>query len=95
MKLFLGGGGSGEQTVLAMNTFGEIIDKNKPLLYIPLAMKPEKYPKCLEWIKKETANLNLYDICMVTSFEELKAKNFQDYCALFIGGGNTYKLLYE
>lgn len=95
MKLFLGGGGSGEQTALAMNTFGKIIDKNKPLLYIPLAMKPEKYPRCLEWIKKETENLNVCDIEMVTSFEEVKEKNFDDYCALFIGGGNTYKLLYE
>ena len=30
---------------------------------------------------------------MVRSFEELASKNLQHYAALFIGGGNTYKLL--
>lgn len=30
---------------------------------------------------------------MVRSFEDLASRNLQDYSALFIGGGNTYKLL--
>jgi len=30
---------------------------------------------------------------MVRSFEELSNKNLNDYIALFIGGGNTFKLL--
>ena len=30
---------------------------------------------------------------MVRSVEELVQKNYDNYCALFIGGGNTYKLL--
>jgi peptidase E len=31
---------------------------------------------------------------MVRIFEELASKNLQHYAALFIGGGNTYKLLF-
>ena len=30
---------------------------------------------------------------MVRTFEELYSKNYNDYSALYIGGGNTYKLL--
>lgn len=93
MKLFLCGGGSGEKTILAMKKFEELIDKNKPLLYIPLAMKEERYPSCLKWISEEVKSINIDKIDMVKSKEELEEKDFEEYCAVFIGGGNTYKLL--
>lgn len=93
MKLFLCGGGSGEKTTLAMKKFSELIDKTKPLLYVPLAMKEERYPSCLEWISEEVKSINIKKIDMVKSKEELEEKNFEEYCAVFIGGGNTYKLL--
>lgn len=38
MKLILCGGGSGDQNTLANQKLNEIIDHNKPILYIPLAM---------------------------------------------------------
>ena len=95
MKLLLCGGGSREQTELANKVFKEIIDHNKPLLYIPLAMDENKYSydDCLKWITKELEEVDIPSIDMVRNFEELKNKNFNDYCAIFIGGGNTYKLL--
>lgn len=93
MKLFLNGGGSGKKTALANKKFGEVIDHTKPLLYVPLAMKEERYPSCLEWITKEMSSIGITNIDMVTSKEELYNKNYTDYCAIYIGGGNTYKLL--
>lgn len=93
MKLFLCGGGSGEKTVDAMDRFGQIIDKSKPLLYVPLAMESCRYSSCLEWITNEMKIINFSNIEMVESKEELARKNYNDYCAIFIGGGNTYKLL--
>lgn len=95
MRLLLCGGGCGEQTVLANQRFGEMIDSTKPLLYIPLAMQKENYPGCLEWIKGELADINISSIEMATTATELAHKNLLDYCAIFIGGGNTYKLLAE
>ena len=95
MKVFLCGGGSGEVSKLATLKFGEVIDKTKPLLYVPLAMKKERYPSCLEWISKEMSLINVENIEMITSGKELSAKNLNDYCAIYIGGGNTYKLLNE
>ena len=38
MQLILCGGGSREQNTLANQKLNEIVDHNKPILYIPLAM---------------------------------------------------------
>lgn len=95
MKLILCGGGSGKQNYFANKKLDEIIDHSKPLLYIPLAMDENEHPydSCFEWIKKELSDVKLTKIDMVRSFEELAQKRLSGYCALFIGGGNTYKLL--
>lgn len=97
MKLILCGGGSGEQNYYANKKLNEIIDHNKPLLYVPLAMDESDHPydSCYEWINEELAQVQLSGIDMVRSFEELVQKDYDNYCALFIGGGNTYKLLKE
>lgn len=43
MTLFLSGGGSGSQTTEAVARFGRALSGDKPRLYIPLAMEPERY----------------------------------------------------
>lgn len=95
MKLILCGGGAGEQNALANQKLNEIINHTKPILYIPLAMDESDHPydSCYEWICEELANVDIPSIDMVRSFDELASKKMQGYSALFIGGGNTYKLL--
>lgn len=95
MRIFLCGGGSGNQVSSAYEKFSEIIDHTKPLLYIPIAMEIEQMEDCNKWIRKELKEYNITDIDMVKVFKELDEKNLNDYCAVFIGGGNTYKLLFE
>ena len=73
----------------------QIIDHSKPCLYIPLAMKQEKYDGCYEWITGELRAIEVPGIDMVRSAEELSTKNLNDYSFLFIGGGNTFKLLHD
>lgn len=93
MKLFLCGGGSGKQILLALNKFSKQLDKNKPILYIPLAMDEKKYKDCYTWFKEEIKYMKINNFKMVKSSLELSKINFDEYSALFIGGGNTYKLL--
>ncbi|MCM1466990.1 MAG: Type 1 glutamine amidotransferase-like domain-containing protein [Alistipes sp.] len=93
MKVFLCGGGAGRQTFEANKRLNEVIDHSKPCLYIPLAMEQEKYADCYEWIKEELKNVAVPYIEMVKSADELAAKNMNDFGVLFIGGGNTFKLL--
>lgn len=95
MKVFLCGGGSGIQTIEAYKRLNEVIDHSKPCLYIPLAMEKEKYADCYEWIKDELKNIDIPYIEMVKSANELAAENLNEFGLIFIGGGNTFKLLSE
>ncbi len=93
MKVFLCGGGAGIQTIEANKRLNEVIDHSKPCLYIPLAMEQGKYAGCYEWIKDELKNIDIPYIEMVKSADELVTKNMNDFGVIFIGGGNTFKLL--
>ena len=95
MKLFLNGGGCGKQTLSTYKEINKIINHNKPVLYVPLAMDEVEHPydSCYDWIKEEISSIDISDIEMVKSFEELENKNFDDYSLIYIGGGNTFKLL--
>lgn len=93
MKVFLCGGGSDVQTIKAYRRLNEVIDHSKPCLYIPLAMKQDKYESCYNWITEELKSIEIPGIEMVWSASELSTKNLNDYSVLFIGGGNTFKLL--
>lgn len=95
MKLFLNGGGCGKQTLSTYKEINKIINHSKPVLYIPLAMDEEDHPydSCYEWIKGEISSIDIPGIEMVRSFEELEKKNLDNYSLIYIGGGNTYKLL--
>lgn len=95
MKLFLCGGGSGKQIKYALNKFASSINKDKPILYIPLAMNEDKYDDCKKWFASESEMMGIDKFDMVRSSKELSEKDFEKYSALFIGGGNTFKLLEE
>ena len=93
MKLFLCGGGSGKEIIKAYRELENYIDKLKPILYIPLAMEEEKYDSCYEWFSEEIKNFGCTKFDMIRSSMELSSKNFNEYSLIYIGGGNTYKLL--
>jgi len=95
MKLFLCGGGSNIQIMYALHKFKSVINQDKPILYIPLAMKKENYDSCKEWFSNESKYIGINSFEMIKSSKELSEKDLNNYCALFIGGGNTYKLLSE
>ena len=95
MKLLLNGGGSTEKLLLTMNKLNEIIDHNKPILYVPLAMEEIEHPydSCYDWFIKQIKNINIPHVDMPKSFKEFATLNLNDYSAIFIGGGNTFRLL--
>ena len=95
MAIILGGGGHREQTVITNKLFESLIDSNKPILYIPLAWEhyDEGYQNCKKFLIGEFSNIKHGEIEVVQSADEILDKNLFDYSAIFIGGGNTYKLL--
>ena len=97
MKLFLSGGGSDMQSVEIDRKFIEAIDISKPVLYIPIAINTDKHPYtgCLEWLKSNFAKFNFSNFVMWTE-KDLKDKterDFEQFGGIYIGGGNTFKLL--
>ena len=95
MRAFLCGGGSGIQVKEAYEKLSSLIDKDKALLYIPIAMEYDKMSDCYDWIIEELREYNIDNIKIIESFKELENIDLNNYCAVFIGGGNTYKLLFE
>lgn len=99
MKLFLSGGGSGNESIELDKKFVASLDLSKPLLYIPIAIDTARhpYPGCLAWLKGGLGPLGVMSIVMWTE-EDLANKNekdFEQFGGIYVGGGNTYKLLKE
>lgn len=94
MVLFLGGGGDIETSVEIDQKFFHNIKKNDKIIYIPVACDFTTYEKCLEWfyslvsryVKMPKSNITML-------LEDYKITDLREYKAIYIGGGNTYKLL--
>jgi len=99
MKLFLGGGGGKEDSIELDKKFVANLDLSKPLLYIPIAINTDKHPYsgCLEWLLDVFSPLGIKNIIMWVE-DDLKQKqeeDFEQFSGVYIGGGNTFKLLKE
>ncbi len=99
MRLYLSGGGSGEDTAELDRKFASAISKSKPLLYIPIAMdeKRHSYPECFEWLKKTFNPLGIDKIEMWTEkdLRENREAELEKFSGVYVGGGNTFYLLKE
>lgn len=99
MKLFLSGGGSGEQSIELDRKFADAVDKSKPILYIPIAIDKEThpYPDCLKWLTNALKPFGITKIELWTEKEirEKPERELEKFGGVFIGGGNTFYLLNE
>lgn len=96
MNLILSGGGNSEQSKGVDTLFTSLLKNNK-ILYIPIAMDRVKHPDkdCLIWLKGNLSPYGDFDITLLNeeAMNEFKYEEFLDFGGVFIGGGNTYKLL--
>ena len=90
-KLYLSGGGDENQTY---NADKQIFTAVKKILYIPLAWDRDKsYLGCKKWFENMISKhkLSSYDMIVTSSTDT----NLNNYDLIYIGGGNTFKLLKE
>lgn len=87
-KLILSGGGNEKQTFELDEVFLRNVTK---LLYIPIAWKNDDFDGCLAWFTNAMSQHKRVKIEMLT---ELGRKvDLKGYDAVYVGGGNTFKLL--
>lgn len=92
--IFLSGGGDRKHTEKFDALFTHQLDKNKPLLYVPIAMQGMvSYKECEKWIKSVFEPLGFNKITMWTDLNGKNLNHLSKFSALYIGGGNTFLLL--
>jgi len=87
-RLFLSGGGDEQQTFELDELFLKDV---KTILYIPVAWPNEDFDSCLKWFTTAMEQHKKVKIEMLTDLN--KSPDLADYDAVYIGGGNTFKLL--
>ena len=92
MKLILNGGGCGESVRESYKLFGDLVG-NKKVLYIPLAWNKGNIENCIDWFKGEMKEFGVTDIEQILDLNTLTIEKLQNVGGVFIGGGNTFKLL--
>lgn len=97
MRLIISGGGSGKDTKEQNELFVNLLDKSKPLLYIPVAIDRIKHPysSCLEWLKSELGEFGVvkYEMWVMGDLEKSRVVSPDSFSGIYIGGGNTPFLL--
>ncbi|WP_175989182.1 Type 1 glutamine amidotransferase-like domain-containing protein [Bacillus sp. Marseille-Q1617] len=93
--IVISGGGNEQQTEDIDRHFVSLLNRARPLLYIPVAMEPSSvsYEACCEWIKGVFSPLGIKRIVMWTDLEDKSLVELMDFFAVYIGGGNTFRLL--
>ena len=92
MKLILCGGGADQQVQESYKEFAKTIGKER-VMYIPLAWNNGPYKDCLNWFQSEMEHFGIYDIDLITDAKQITEERLSKVKGIFIGGGNTYKLL--
>ena len=92
MRLILNGGGSGEGVKESYELFAKEVNGGR-VMYIPLAWNHGPCEECIHWFRSEMAPYGITDIDLITDAKQITKEKLKNVSGVFIGGGNTYKLL--
>lgn len=91
--IFLAGGGNADESKSLDERFVKLLNLTKPLVYIPNAMRSKPYQACLQWFRSLMEPLG---IAAIEMWDDLRPhRSTGEIAGVYIGGGNTVKLLRE
>lgn len=91
-ELLLAGGGDADDSWLLDERLVNRIGRDGTIGYLPVAMPRDRYPDCEEWITDVFQAHGVSDIRMWTDLAELDESEVAAVNAVYVGGGNTYRL---
>lgn len=92
MRLILNGGGSDMQIKESLELFASEVNGGK-VLYVPLAWENGKMEECINWLRGEVLEFGITNIEQILDPNDLTKEKLKEANGVFIGGGNSYKLL--
>ncbi len=95
-RVIVAGGGGAAASRPLDERFAEWIGSHGRMLYWPMAL-PDDHPlraTCFDWICSVFQRLGVANIAMWTDFLGHSESELEHFEAIYIGGGNTYRLLH-
>ena len=86
-------GGNAEDSRLLDAQFVMTLHPAKPVVYVPNATRSRPYQSCLAWFRSVMA---VHGVVAIEMWDDLKPRHAaSDIAGVYIGGGDTAKLLLE
>ena len=93
MPLYLTGGGEQEDFKQLDRRFIQDLPHDAPILVVPLAMEEDEYEDALERAEDCFPHKKIHDIVLCEDVNQIPLDELLSYSAVFIEGGNTFKLI--
>lgn len=95
-KLIIAGGGGADDSGPLDEKFAAWVGTTGKMLYLPLAMDGQdpSYEACLHWVQQVFARYGVTNIEMWTDLKASRGDGLDPFKAIYIGGGNTFRLLH-